>query len=496
MPHTQNLTALALVLAAAVFSGLGMSRMRLPSATGFILVGIVFGPTGFGLIDRSDSIETLADLGVLMLLFIIGMEMRLEAFRRLLPLALGIALTEIIAALAFTLALAQLTQGETTSAIVIGFMLAISSTAVALKMMEDSEEKQSQAGKLTTAVLMAQDLAVVPLLLITNALAPDATGAVFLFALVKLALALGLLAGFIGLLTRVKSFRFPYSEAILKDFDIGTLSVIGICFAAATASGLLGLSPALGAFLGGLAVGHSTLARRAVVMAQPVQSILLFTFFLSVGLLIDLDFILRQLWLILIALAVVAVGKTFTNLIILRLFGLPGDVAFPTSLFLAPLGEFSFVIATAGATAGALTPEGHKLAIAVIALSLLVSPLWFIGARRAHDLARRGITEADALFRQSYARELFLLRHWGKRAAAFGQQAATAAASASSQAAARATDYYRDQQARRGTGAGSPGAREPGAATPPDPHADAWGDVPSPNKHPEAGFKPPSNDHG
>ncbi len=425
-----------------------------------------------------------------MLLFLIGMELRLEAFRRLLPLAIGVAVVEIIAALAFTLSLAQFTTGETTSAIVIGFMLAVSSTAVATKMMEDAGEKQSPAGRITLAILVAQDLAVVPMLLVMDALRPGTwTAGSFLFIAVRLVLTIGLLIGFIGVLTRVKSFRFPWSEEILKDSDIGTLTVIGICFAAAAASGLLGLSPALGAFLGGLAIGHSTLARTARTLAEPVQSILLFFFFISVGLLIDLDYIVSELWLILIALAVVAVGKTFTNLIILRLFGQPGDIAFPAALFLAPIGEFSFVVATTGAAYGELTPEAHKLAIVVIALSLLVSPLWFIGARRAHDLVTRGITEADALFRQSYARELFLLRLWGKRAA-------TVAAAASSQAAARATDFYREKQAKRSTSAGSPGAREP-VATPPreyEPHEDAWGDVPSPNPHPESNLKPPSNE--
>jgi CPA2 family monovalent cation:H+ antiporter-2 len=491
MPHTQNLTALALVLAAAVLCGLGMNRLRLPSATGFILVGIVLGPTGLGLVERPDAIETLASLGVLMLLFLIGMELRLEAFRRLLPLAAGVAALEILAALAFTLSLAQFTSGETKSAVVIAFMLAVSSTVVATRMMEDTGETQTPAGRLTLAILVAQNLAVVPLLLVVNALGGAASNGALVLVGIKLVLAFGLLVGFIGVLTRIKSFRFPWSEQVLENQEIGTLTVTGICFAAAAVSGLLGLSPALGAFLGGIAVGHSTLARPARRLADPIRSVLLFFFFISLGLLVDLNYILREFWLIVIALAVVAVGRSFTNLVILRLFGQPGDIAFPAALFLAPIGEFSFVLMTAGAAAGALTPEAHKLAIVVIALSLVVSPLWFVGARRAHGLVTRGITEADALFRQSYARELFLLRLWGKRAA-------TVAAAAGTQAASRATDFYREQQARRSTGAATPGAREP-VATPPgppeyEPHADAWGEVPSPNPHPEAVVRPPSNE--
>jgi len=293
--HSQDLTALALVLAAAVIAGLIMNRLRLPAVSGFILVGTVLGPTGFALIENSTAIETLADLGVLMLLFILGMELRLQSFRRLLPLAVGVTIAQILVMTGVASLVAQLASGETSSAIVIGFMLAISSTAVGIKMMGESDDAQSPAGKLAVAILVAQDLAVVPLLLIVNALAPH-TGAIDTALVVgKLFGAGALLIGFIVLLTRVKSFRFPASEFFLKDFDVGTLGVLGICFAAATVSGLLGLSPALGAFLAGLAVGHSTLRRTAQTLAQPVQSILIFIFFLSIGLLIDLHYVLTHL---------------------------------------------------------------------------------------------------------------------------------------------------------------------------------------------------------
>jgi CPA2 family monovalent cation:H+ antiporter-2 len=199
-------------------------------------------------------------------------------------------------------------------------------------------------------------------------------------------LAFALLAGFIGLLTRIKSFRFPGSEYLLKNFDVGTLGVLGICFASAAASGLLGLSPALGAFLGGLAVGHSTLRRGALTMAQPVESILLFVFFLSVGLLIDLEYLVQQAWIIAAALLVVTGGRTVLNFILLFILGEPPGAAFRASLILSPVGEFSFVIAGAGLSVGALSASGHKLAIAVIAMSLLVSPLFFLVARIAPAL--------------------------------------------------------------------------------------------------------------
>jgi CPA2 family monovalent cation:H+ antiporter-2 len=390
----QSLSALALLLAAAVGCGLVMNRLRMPPAAGFILVGMALGPSGAGLIRTDNSIETLAELGVLMLLFIIGMEMRLAAFAKSLPLALGVtAVTCTVIPLSVAL-FTYAVHGEVLGGVVIGFMLSISSTAVAMKMIEDSEEKDTPAGRLAVAILVAQDLAVIPLLLITNAMGGAFTAKALIGVGAKLALAFALLAAFIRVLNKVKSFRFPASEYLLKNFDVGTLGVLGICFASAAASGLMGLSPALGAFLGGLAVGHSTLRRGAVAMAQPVQSILLFVFFLSVGLLIDLNYLIQQIWVIAAALVVVTGGKTVLNFILLTLAGKNFDTAFAASLFLSPVGEFSFVIASAGLAAGALSPGGHKLAIAVIAMSLLASPIFFLLARLAHRLAMKHLGRA------------------------------------------------------------------------------------------------------
>src|SRR6201994_4424002 len=197
MHEHQSLSALALLLAAAVGLGLLMNRLRMPAAAGFILVGLALGPSGAGLIATSDNIETLAELGVLMLLFIIGMEMRLAAFAKSLPLALGVtAVTCAVIPISvglFTYAV----HGEVLGGIVIGFMLSISSTAVAMKMIEDSQEKDTPAGRLAVAILVAQDLAVVPLLLITNTLGSALTPKAMMGVATRLALAFALLAAFI-----------------------------------------------------------------------------------------------------------------------------------------------------------------------------------------------------------------------------------------------------------------------------------------------------------
>src|SRR5471032_1311944 len=145
--HMQSLTALALLLAAAVGCGLVMTRLRMPAAAGFILVGVGLGPSGLGLIQPDGAIETLAELGVLMLLFIIGMEMRLSAFARALPLALSITLLTIVIITSSVTLFTVIVHGEMLGGAVIGAMLSISSSAVALKMMEDADEKDTAAGR-------------------------------------------------------------------------------------------------------------------------------------------------------------------------------------------------------------------------------------------------------------------------------------------------------------------------------------------------------------
>ena len=390
MHDSSGLTAIALLLAAAVGLGLLMSRIRMPAAAGFILVGVALGPSGAHMINTDTAIETLAEMGVLMLLFIIGMEMRLGQFTKSLPLALGVTGVTCAVVPASVGLFALAVGGEVVGGIVIGFMLAISSTAVAMKMMEDANQKDSEGGRLALAILVAQDLAVVPLLLITESLGGAITARAMLLVAGKLLLASCLLAVFIHVLNKVKSFRFPASEFLLKNHDIGTLGVLGICFAAAATSGLIGLSPALGAFLGGLVVGHSTLRRGALAMSEPVEAILLFVFFLSVGLLIDLAYLQKQIWVIAAALVVVTGGRTFLNFILLMLSGEKFHTAAVTSLILSPVGEFSCVIAGAGLAMGALSADGYKLAIAVIAMSLLVSPLFFLFARVCHRKATTG----------------------------------------------------------------------------------------------------------
>jgi CPA2 family monovalent cation:H+ antiporter-2 len=403
--HTEyDLTAIALVMSIALICGLALNQMRQPAVVGYILAGAALGPTGFRLIDNNEAVSILAELGVLMLLFLIGMELNLKSFRSVYQKAVMTVVLQITVSLAVLMTACLLLGVPTRMGVILGFLVALSSTAVAIKMVEDVGESNSDMGRLTVGILIVQDLAVVPMLLITTSLGEDAVPIHRIVLQVLLATAA--LVGLTVFLSRKGSIRLPFTRALTRSTDIGTLAIMAVCFTAATLSGVFQLSPALGAFLAGLVIGNSTMRRLAIRTAVPVQSILLVIFFLSIGLLIDLTFIWNNLFTVFGLLLVVAIGKTVLNVGILQLLGEPWAKAFQVGLFLSHIGEFSFVLAAAALAAQTLDGDGYRLAITVIALSLMTSPLWYLTARRFHDMTVGGLHNARGAVRAIYKNEI------------------------------------------------------------------------------------------
>ncbi len=185
-----------------------------------------------------------------------------------------------------------------------------------------------------------------------------------------------------------------------------TLAMLAFCLAGAAASGLFGLSPIYGAFVAGLIVGKSTLRTAAIPATQPVQSLLMVVFFLSIGLLIDLQFVANN-WAMLLAFVVTILAvKSVLNVAILRFAGMRWETAFQAGLIMAQIGEFSFVIAAVGLTNGVIDQTLYQFVIAVIAISLLISPFWLVNVRRFHQVAEKGIASARQAIEECYEDEI------------------------------------------------------------------------------------------
>lgn len=413
-----ELTAIAIVGLAALICGMAMTRMRLPPVAGYILAGILLGPTAIGLVANENQIQLLAHLGVLMLLFMIGMELHVVDFMKVWRLALLAVAGQIAGFLLITVGLSTLFGWPVKLAVVLAFVAALSSTAVAIKMLEEIGEGHSETGRVSLAILIAQDLAVVPMLLIVN----DIAGRGFSGEAVgKVIISVAVITGVMIYLARKGRFRLPFTHQIAMHPQLRPIGAVALCLASAALAGLIGFSAAYGAFLAGLVLGNARGLRPLIAAAKPIEGLLMMVFFLSIGLLIDLDYIWANLGEVLLWLAVVTLVKTVLNIALIRILGQPWHQAFLAGVILGQIGEFSFLIAATAAAAGLVPPESSRLIVAIVALSLLVSPLWLVAARRLHALAARRRRTLALILANLFGPETkWLAAEVGKNAARIG----------------------------------------------------------------------------
>ena len=377
--HTDDLIGIAITATVALICGMGLDRLRQPAVVGYILAGVVLGPTGFALVESQEGVLLLAELGVLMLLFLVGMQLSLISFKAVWKMSVCVALGQTAAGVGIMLLLGTLFAWNTSLSVVLGFVVALSSTAVVIKLLEQLNILRQPVGQVTIGILIAQDLAVVPMLLTIETMGE---GEIDALQILKIIAAMVFLVLFIWALSRRKRIILPFAKEMQAHPDLVPLAGLVYCFGAATLTGLIGLSPVLGAFLAGLFIGNSTARPVMVRETRPVQAILMMVFFLSIGLLIDLGFIWENLGTVLLMLFLICVIKTALNVGLIKLLGEPWPHALIAGVLLAQIGEFSLVISRSASANGLLEPADMQLIFAVTALSLLVTPLWLSMGRR------------------------------------------------------------------------------------------------------------------
>jgi len=407
MEYDIQLTEITLVIVAALAGGLGLARLKQPPILGYILAGILLGPSGMGLIQSREQVGLLAELGVLLLLFVVGMDLSLRTFKKVWVVSTLCTVLQISASIIITGFLAKLFGWSFGLSLLLGFVLSLSSTAVVVKMLESIGEMRTETGQMAIGVLMAQDLAIVPMILILRNLEKPWYDPSLIF---KIVLSIGLIAGLIVYLSRKQRVRLPLTKIIAGDKDLTPLASLTFCFAAAAISGLIGLSAAYGAFLAGLVLGNTHERLIMLETTKPIQSILMMAFFLSIGLLLDTSFIWDHLGTVLLLLLVLTIGKTAINISILHLLKLPWSQSFIIGVVLAQLGEFAFLLSTVGHETHIINDFGEKLIIALTVLSLALSPLWLTIARRLHDFADNNTITLSAILQLLFSRDTGILR--------------------------------------------------------------------------------------
>jgi CPA2 family monovalent cation:H+ antiporter-2 len=414
--------AAAIVVSAAAIGYLFV-RLRIVPIIGFLLAGTLIGPSVLGLVTEREVIDAVAEVGVVLLLFTIGIEFslaRLARIKRLVLLGGGLQVLGTVGLTAALLLAFGVTPG---AAAFTGFLVALSSTAIVLKLLADRIETNTPTGQTALAFLIFQDLAVVGMVLVLPQLG-GAGGSPW-----ELARALGTAAAVIAVVLVVARRVMPrLLEAVARACspEVFLLTVVAICLGTAFVTAMAGVSLSLGAFLAGLLVSESRHSTQALSEMLPLQILFAAAFFVSVGTLLDVGFLIREPALIAAALALVLVVKIVTTGVSALIVGAGGATAGSVALLLAQVGEFSFVLERAGRAVGlspaGLGEDGSQAFIAATVLLMVATPgLAALGQRLGSHLdarsARRGRAAApDLPPRPDGQRDHVLISGWGEGA--------------------------------------------------------------------------------
>jgi CPA2 family monovalent cation:H+ antiporter-2 len=373
-----------MIVLCALLCGLLFTRFKQPAVLGYVLAGVVLGPNVLSDGQSHDMIRALAELGVFMLMFLIGMELNLRSFKDVWLQTIGVVTLQFAGSLGAMFLASLVFKWPFALTFLFSCIVALSSTAVSIKMLESTGELRTNVGRLTVGILIAQDLAFVPMIITIQFLGGGDVSVSMLMW--KVILAVGIIATLIGYISRKERISLPVIHKTSQTTELVPLLALTFCFGLAAIAGFLGLSAAYGAFLAGLVLGNTADRHAVINVTRPIQSTLLMIFFLSVGLLVDISYIWDNVFIVLWLLVLIALGKTILNATILHLFKQPWSMSFLCSLMLAQIGEFSFVLADTAMEAGVLSVEENKLVISLTVLSLVFSPFWAKAANKLQGM--------------------------------------------------------------------------------------------------------------
>lgn len=375
MPHGEaNLLVDLLVLFGfATLVAALLHRARQSTIVAYLLTGMLVGPSGLGLISNRAAIELMAEIGVVLLLFTIGIEFSLKKLWRMRQVVLGAGGRQVALTVLVCLGAAALMGLPWRPGLFGGFLVAASSTAIVLKLLFERQELDTPHGRAIVGVLLFQDLCVVPMM----ALIPAFTAETTTIALSVLA-ALGKSLAVVGLILVAAHYFFPplwKHIVLLRNKEIFLIATIFFSLGTAWVSSLIGLSLALGAFLAGLALSESEFAHQILAEILPFRDCFNSLFFISVGMLLNLEFV-RENWLLVTGLAAgIFVVKLLTGMSSVLLLGFPTRVALLVGLGLAQVGEFSFVLLRQGAGLNLITQDAYQTFLAAAVVTMILTPL-------------------------------------------------------------------------------------------------------------------------
>lgn len=398
--HGVDLIPVVALLGAAVIGVPLFKRLGLGSVLGYLAAGLILGPSGIGLINNPESVLTTAELGVVMFLFIIGLEMEPSKLWALRKQIFGLGVVQVVTCGALLTGVGMLLGFAPSVAFIFGMGFVLTSTAIVMQILGERGELATQGGQKMVSILLLEDLAIVPLLAVVAILAPSTGDDSMLSRLTGIGIALGAVVLLIVLGRRVMNPLFSLLAAT-KLREVMTAAALLVVLGAALLFQASGLSMAMGAFLAGVLLSTSTFRHQLEADVEPFRGILLGLFFLAVGMSLDLATVWNN-WQI-IALSVIAymLVKAAAIYVIARLLRSNHAEALERAVLMGQGGEFAFVLYTTAVAAGLIDSPTNAIFTATVIVSMVLTPFAIIGLKyvlpREVEQSMDGVEKADGL---------------------------------------------------------------------------------------------------
>ncbi len=370
---------LTIAVLAILIVGFFIHWVKQPYVVAYMIVGVIIGPHGLALVSDQLDLSKIGSIGVLLLLFFTGMEISLPRLISHWRVAVIGTLLQILISVGILCGLGYWFNWPLAQSVLLGFVISLSSTAVIIKILQEWKELDTDVGKDVIGILLIQDLAIVPMIISINFLG----GAAFNLAEIILQIIGGLviIALLIWILIK-REFKMPFGHLLRKDNELQVFSAFTLCFGLAFITGVFNLSAALGAFIAGILISVAKETAWVYKRLEPFHVVFVAFFFVSIGMLVDLNFVRDNLILALSLVILSVLINTVVNAIIMRFLGESWRSSLYGGALLSQIGEFSFVLAAIGIETAIITTFSYQMTIIVIALTLLLCPLWILSMKR------------------------------------------------------------------------------------------------------------------
>ena len=378
--HIPLLQDILILLGCSTLIVFALQKFKLPSIIGFLLTGIIIGPYGLSLINAVEQVEILSEIGVILLLFVIGMELSIKQLVSIIKTVLVGGLIQVGLTAITTGTIYYFLGYPWNASVFVGFLFSLSSTAVVLKTLQDRKEISAPHGKNALAILIFQDIIVVPMMLITPLIAgvSDNIGLSVLSLLLKFAVVLVITI----ISTRYIVPNLMHAVARTNSKELFLLVTITICIAIAFLTSEIGLSLALGAFIAGLIISESEYSHQATSVILPFRELFTSFFFVSVGMLLDLNFFLGNIPLILLLVLGVFIVKSIIAGLAVAVLNYPTRTVLLTGLSLFQIGEFAFILSRVGIEYELISEQTNQYFLSISIVSMILTPFVIIFSER------------------------------------------------------------------------------------------------------------------